>query len=256
MRHLHQLLAQVERRALAVEETRDTPAPQEADGLELLDRRVHRIEAARVQFEGAERADARHEEQEATTEVALAGLVLAASFRLADPAVVLAQHGLAATEQPHRSLATGVQRNGRMALAVAHPPIGRVLGPVATLARAPGRQFMGHRRLPMIRREHHREAVQVPSLATVLAVGAEQLLRERRVAEVLRPHGEPRHVAWDERVAQFGQGLGQQALNLIERLASGDTSLVDFAGTRLFGCGAGEDLDTRSNLPCSRDAGW
>ena len=43
---------------------------------------------------------------------ALADLVLTTGFGLTGPAVVLAQHGLAATEQPHRSLATGVQRKG------------------------------------------------------------------------------------------------------------------------------------------------
>ena len=82
------------------------------------------------------------------------------------------------------------------------------------------------------------------------------LLGEHWIAEVLRPDGEPGDVARHERVAQFGQRLGQQALDLIERLAGRDTALVDFAGSGLFGCGAGEDLDTRSNLPCSRDAGW
>ena len=38
----------------------------------------------------------------------------------------------------------------------------------------------------MVRGKHDREAVQVPALATVLAVGVDQLLGERRIAEVLR----------------------------------------------------------------------
>jgi hypothetical protein len=57
-------LREVERRALPIEETRDAPAAQEAHGLELLDRGVHRIEAVGMQFEGADRTDAGDEEQE------------------------------------------------------------------------------------------------------------------------------------------------------------------------------------------------
>ena len=83
VRHLHQPLGQVERRALAVQEAGEPTTPQERHGLEGADRRIHRVEAARVQLEGADRADAGDEEQEASGEVALPLLVLTSQAKSA-----------------------------------------------------------------------------------------------------------------------------------------------------------------------------
>ena len=76
---LHQALADVERRALAVEETRDAAAAHEADRLELLDGRLHGVEAVRRQLECADRLDAGDEEDEPARQVALLALVLGAA---------------------------------------------------------------------------------------------------------------------------------------------------------------------------------
>jgi hypothetical protein len=215
------LLGEVERRALPVEETRDAPAAQEAHGLELLDRGVHRVEAVGMQFEGADRADAGDEEQEAPGQVALALLVLAAGLGFAEAAVVLADHGLAPAEEADRAPARLVDRHRGMAHAVAHPAIGRVLRPVVLFVRAPGRQLVRHHGLPVVGGEHHREAVQAPAFAPILAIGVQNLPGDLGIGKVLRPHGEPRHVARHQRRLEVGQGFGDGTLDLLERLARG-----------------------------------
>ena len=52
--HLHQLLGQVERRTLPIQEAGDAATAQEAHGLELLDRGIHRVKAVGVKLEGAD----------------------------------------------------------------------------------------------------------------------------------------------------------------------------------------------------------
>src|ERR1700687_4146272 len=98
VRYFLELLGDEERGALPVQEPRDAPASHEGDGFELLDRRIHRVEAVGVELESADRFDAGNEEDEAARQVALAVLVLSAELRIAQAAVFMAQGGLAPAE--------------------------------------------------------------------------------------------------------------------------------------------------------------
>src|SRR4051812_383961 len=91
VRYFLERLGDEERSSLLVEEPRDAPAAHEGDRLELLDRRVHRVEAVGMQLESADRFDARDEEDQAARQIALAILVLLAEFRIAKAAVFLAE---------------------------------------------------------------------------------------------------------------------------------------------------------------------
>src|SRR5438128_1497988 len=104
-------------------------AGRAAPSFELLDRGVHRVEAVGVELERADRFDAGNEEDEAARQVALPVLVLAAELRLAQACVFLAERRLAPAEDADRPLARGVHRHRRIALAVAHLAVGRVLAP-------------------------------------------------------------------------------------------------------------------------------
>ena len=101
----------------------------------------------------------------------------------------------------------------------------------------------------MIRREHDRKPIQVPALAPILAMGDKQLLRQGRVAEVLWPHGEPRHIAWHQRIAQVWERFDQRPFYLLESFPSSDTAFIDLASTGLLSRGASEDLDAGPDLP-------
>src|ERR1700687_5279943 len=98
VRYFLELLGDEERGALSVQEPRDAPAAHEGDGFELLDRRIHRVEAVGVELESADRFDARNEEDEAARQVALAVLVFPAELRIAQAPVFLAQRCLAPAE--------------------------------------------------------------------------------------------------------------------------------------------------------------
>ena len=241
---------------MAVQEARDAPTAQEADGLELLDRRVHRVEAARVQLERADRPDAGDEEQEAPAEVALPLLVLGAGFGVADAAVGVACHRLAPAEDADDALAGVVEGHRCIGLAMAHPPIGGVFRPVALFVRAPGRQFVRHHHLPVVRRKHHRKAIEPMAVATVFAEGMKDLLRDLRVREVLPAHGEPGHVLRHQRRLQARQGRGQRLLDLVERLARRNALLVDGTCLRVLGGGTAERLGAGADLPAGRNARW
>src|SRR6218665_3631503 len=147
------------------------------------------LEAPGWDVPGSDGAHGGDEKQEAPGQVALARLVVAAGFGIADATVVLAEHGLAAAEDADRPAPRVVHRNGGMAHAVARLAIGRILRPEALVVRAPGRQLVRHDALPVVCREHDGEAVQPPALAAVLAVGIEDLLHDLGIREVLRPHG-------------------------------------------------------------------
>src|SRR5438876_6483957 len=127
VRYFLELLGDEERCTFPVQEPRDTPAAHEGDGFELLDRCIHRVEAVGVELESADRFDAGNEEDEATRQVALAVLVLPAELWIAQAAVFLAQRCLAPTEDADRALPRGVHRYRRVALAVTHPAVRRVL---------------------------------------------------------------------------------------------------------------------------------
>src|SRR6218665_2508881 len=191
----------------AAEEAGNPPAAHVADGLEALDGVAHRVEARGRQLQGIDGANAGDEKQEAPGQVALARLVVAAGFGIADATVVLAEHGLAAAEDADRPAPRVVHRNGGMAHAVARLAIGRILRPEALVVGAAGRQLVRHDALPVVCREHDGEAVQPPALAAVLAVGIEDLLHDLGIREVLRPHGEPGHVARDEWGFQLRHGF-------------------------------------------------
>ena len=60
------------------------------------------------------------------------------------------------------------------------------------------------------------------ALAAVLAMEVEDLCRQFGVREVLGAHGEPRHVARNERALELRAGLGQRTLDLVERLTGRD----------------------------------
>src|SRR4051794_24118809 len=129
MRYFHELLGDEERRSPGVEETRNVSAAHERDRFELLNRRVHGVEAVGVQLEGTNRLDAGDEEDEAPGQVALAALVFVAAFRVAEAAVLLAQRSLAPAENADRAFARAIHRHRRVALAVTDPAVRRVLAP-------------------------------------------------------------------------------------------------------------------------------
>src|SRR6202158_3507909 len=138
VRYFLERLGDEERCAFPAQEPGDAPAAHEGDGFELLDRRIHRVEAVGVELESADRFDAGNEEDEAARQVALAVLVLPAELWIAQAPVFLAQRCLAAAEDADRALARGVHRHRRVALAVAHPAVMRVLAPELLLVRPPG----------------------------------------------------------------------------------------------------------------------
>jgi hypothetical protein len=173
----------------------------------------------------------------------------------AQAAVVLADHGLAPAEEADRAPARLVDRHRGMAHAVAHPAIGRVLRPVVLLVRTPGRQFVRHHGLPVVGGEHHREAVQAPAFAPILAIGVQNLPGDFGIGKVLRPHGEPRHVARHQRRLEVGQGFGDGALDLLEGLARGHALVVDGLGLGLSGGLLGEHFDAGADLAAGRNAG-
>src|SRR5205807_3680406 len=116
------------------------------DGFELLDRRIHRVKAVGVELERADRFDTGNEEDKAARQVALAVLVLPAELRIAQAPVFLAQRCLASAEDADRALARRVHWYRRVALAVAHPAVGRVLAPELLLVRPPGDELVRHHR--------------------------------------------------------------------------------------------------------------
>src|ERR1700682_4840405 len=108
VRYFLERLGDEERCALPVQEARDAPATHKGDGFELLDRRIHRVEAVGVELESADRFDAGNEEDEAARQVALAVLVLPAELRIAQARVFLAQRCLSSAEDADRALSRGV----------------------------------------------------------------------------------------------------------------------------------------------------
>src|SRR5439155_4629743 len=113
VRYFLERLGDEERSALPVQEPRDPSAAHEGDGFELLDRRIHRVEAIGVELESADRFDAGNEEDETARQVALTVLVLPAELRIAQASVLLAQRRLPPAEDADRALARVVHRHRR-----------------------------------------------------------------------------------------------------------------------------------------------
>jgi hypothetical protein len=253
--YLAQLLGQVKRRALSVQEAGEAPATHEGNGLEAFDGARQGVEAVGVQFERVERADARDVENEAPRQVALAVLKFRAVFRLAQAAVVGARLGAAAAEGAHGALAARVDPGRREHHAAARLAIGRILAPVAFLVARPAGQFVWHDALPGVGREDDRESVQAHlAVALVFAIGQQDLASEFRVGEVAWTHGEPGHVLGRERRLHVGEAFGDLTLDLLERGLLGQAILVQGADRGIASGGLGEHLDTGADLPCGGDA--
>ena len=255
VRYFLELLGDEERCALPVQEPRDAPAAHEGDGFELLDRRIHRVEAVGVELESADRFDAGNEEDETARQVALTVLVLPAELRIAQASVLLAQRRLPPAEDADRALARVVHRHRRVAFAVAHPAVGRVLAPEPLLVRPPSDQLVRHHRLPHVRRKHDREPVEpLCAVAAVFAVRRQDLFSDLRTRKVVWPHREPRHILRDQRRLELRHSLADCALDRLERMVRRDAALVDLLRLGMFGGLLGEHLDARPNLAAGGDA--
>jgi hypothetical protein len=240
----------------AVQEARDAAAPHEADGLELLDRGVHRVEAVGRQLEGADRLDPGDEEDEPSRQVALSVLVLGAGFGIAQAAVVGAAHGLATAPDADGPARAANHRHGRVTHTVAGLAVRGVLRPEASLVGRPRHQFMRHHRLPRIGRKDHREAVQpLHPVAPVFPEQVRDLPRDLRVREVLPTHREVGDVLRRQRVLQVRRGVGDLPLDGVEALALLDAALVDGAHALVLGRAARQHLDAGTDAASHRDAG-
>src|SRR5439155_7735265 len=124
-----------------------------------------------VELESADRFDAGNEEDETARQVALTVLVLPAELRIAQASVLLAQRRLPPAEDADRALARVVHRHRRVAFAVAHPAVGRVLAPELLLVCSPGDELVWHHGLPHVGWKHDRKPVEpVRAVAAVFAV--------------------------------------------------------------------------------------
>jgi hypothetical protein len=75
------------------------------------------------------------------------------------------------------------------------------------------------------------------------------------IGKVLRPHGEPRHVARHQRRLEVGQGFRDGALDLLEGLARGHALVVDGLGFGLSRGLLGEHFDAGADLAAGGNAG-